>query len=164
MGPLVSAASKARVETAIEGALRSGAAIALDGRAHEVRGGADTADGYFVGPTIVTGLSAKDPVDCREVFGPFLVVHRAASFDEAVAIANDTEFGNAAAIYTSNGSHARAFETACHAGNIGVNTFPAPPMNFQMGGAGTSFYGDVHVLGDGYLLFYTDHKMVVSRW
>ncbi|MGC4252728.1 MAG: CoA-acylating methylmalonate-semialdehyde dehydrogenase [Sphingobium sp.] len=164
MGPLVSAASKARVEWAIEGAIASGATVVLDGRKHEVQGGEETSGGYFVGPTIVTGLSHKDAVDCTEVFGPFLVVHKVATFDEAVAIANDTEFGNAACIYTTNGSNARAFEMACNAGNIGVNTFPAPPMNFQMGGTGTSFYGDVHVLGDGYLLFYTDHKMVVSRW
>lgn len=41
---------------------------------------------------------------------------------------------------------------------------PAPPMNFQMGGMGTSFFGDIHVPGDGYRLFYTDHKGVVSRW
>lgn len=164
MGPLVSAVSKARVEAAIEGALRSNATILLDGREHPILGGAETEAGYFVGPTIVADLNPKDPVDCQEVFGPFLVVHRAASFDEAIAIANDTEFGNAAAIYTTNGSHARAFEIASNAGNIGVNTFPAPPMNFQMGGTGTSFFGDVHVLGDGYMQFYTDHKMVVSRW
>lgn len=164
MGPVVSAASKARVLSAIENAVRSGAALALDGREHPVVGGGDASEGYFVGPTIVTGLSPKDPVDCQEVFGPFLVVHRVASFDEAIAIANDTDFGNAAAVYTTNGSSARAFETACKAGNIGVNTFPAPPMNFQMGGSGTSFYGDIHVLGDGYMLFYTDHKVVVSRW
>lgn len=164
MGPVVSAASKARVLSAIENAVRSGATLALDGREHPVVGGGDSSEGYFVGPTIVTGLSPKDPVDCQEVFGPFLVVHRVASFDEAIAIANDTDFGNAAAVYTTNGSSARAFETACKAGNIGVNTFPAPPMNFQMGGSGTSFYGDIHVLGDGYMLFYTDHKVVVSRW
>nr|WP_087576206.1 CoA-acylating methylmalonate-semialdehyde dehydrogenase [Sphingomonas sp. CDS-1] len=164
MGPLVSAGAKARIENAIVRAAESGATIALDGRKHEVQGGEETAGGYFVGPTIITGLSHKNPVDCQEVFAPFLVVHRVASFDEAVAISNDTEFGNAAAIYTSNGSSARAFEIAVNAGNIGVNTFPAPPMNFQMGGMGTSFFGDVHVLGDGYLLFYTDHKVVVSRW
>lgn len=164
MGPVVSAGSKARVIAAIENAVRSGATLVLDGREHPVVGGEDAAGGYFVGPTIVTDLSSKDPVDCQEVFGPFLVVHKVASFDDAIAIANDTEFGNAAAIYTSNGSSARAFETACKAGNIGVNTFPAPPMNFQMGGAGTSFFGDIHVLGDGYMMFYTDHRVVVSRW
>jgi len=164
MGPLVSAASKARVETAIDNAIRSGAKVLLDGRDCEILDGDDAAGGYFVGPTIITGLSSKDPVDCQETFGPFLVVHRASTFDEAISLANDTEFGNAAAIYTTSGVHARAFEQRSHAGNIGVNTFPAPPMNFQMGGAGTSFFGDVHTLGDGYLLFFTYHKLVVSRW
>lgn len=163
IGPVVSAASKARVEAAIEGAMRSRARIVLDGRKHAVRG-EDASGGFFVGPTIVTDLSPKDPVDAQEVFGPFLVVHRASSLEEAVAIANDTEFGNAAAIYTTNGCSARAFEAACNAGNIGVNTFPAPPMNFQMGGSGTSFFGNIHVCGDGYMQFYTDHKMVISRW
>jgi malonate-semialdehyde dehydrogenase (acetylating) / methylmalonate-semialdehyde dehydrogenase len=164
MGPLVSAASKARVESAIERAIASGATILLDGRKHDVRGGEETAGGYFVGPTIVTDLNHKDPVDCQETFGPFLVVHRVASFEAAIEIANDTEFGNAAAIYTSNGSSARAFENAVNAGNIGINTFPAPPMNFQMGGLGASFFGDIHALGDGYFQFFTDHKVVVSRW
>lgn len=164
MGPLVSAASKARVEAAIAEAIDSGAKVALDGRQHEVLGGQDTAGGYFVGPTIITELSPTAPLDYREIFGPFLVVHKVASFEEALEIANDTEFGNAAAIYTDSGSSAHAFEMACRAGNIGVNTFPAPPMNFQMGGAGASFFGDIHVLGDGYMQFYTDHKVVVSRW
>jgi malonate-semialdehyde dehydrogenase (acetylating)/methylmalonate-semialdehyde dehydrogenase len=164
MGPLVSAASKARVETAIDDAVRAGAEVLLDGRDFEILDKDVAADGYFVGPTVIAGLSSKDPVDCREVFGPFLVVHRASTFEDAIALANDTDFGNAAAIYTTSGSNARAFEQASNAGNIGVNTFPAPPMNFQMGGAGTSFFGDVHALGDGYLLFFTDHKLVVSRW
>jgi len=164
LGPLVSAASKARVEAAIEGAIRSGATVVLDGRQHPVLGGEEVSGGYYVGPSIVTDLSSQDPVDCNEVFGPFLVVHRVDTMEDALAIANDTEFGNAAAIYTSNGSHARTFETACNAGNIGVNTFPAPPMNLQMGGMGSSFFGDIHVCGDGYIQFYTDHKMVVSRW
>lgn len=164
MGPLISVASKARVEQAIERAAASGATILLDGRQHAVRGGEATAKGYFVGPTIVTNLSHKDPVDCQETFGPFLVIHRVASLEAAIEIANDTDFGNAAAIYTSNGPSASAFERAVNAGNIGINTFPAPPMNFQMGGLGSSFFGDVHALGDGYLQFFTDHKVVVSRW
>ena len=47
---------------------------------------------------------------------------------------------------------------------IGVSAFPAPPTNFTMGASGTSFYGDIHVCGEGPLHFYTDHKLVVSRW
>ena len=164
MGPVVSAASKARVVKAIETAKANGGTILLDGREHANRVASASDEGYLIGPSIVTGLSPKDPVDRQEVFGPFLVIHRVATFDEAIRLANDTEFGNAGAIYTESGRHAARFERECRAGNIGVNTFPAPPMNFQMGGMGTSFYGDVHTLGDGYMLFFTDHKVVVSRW
>jgi malonate-semialdehyde dehydrogenase (acetylating)/methylmalonate-semialdehyde dehydrogenase len=164
MGPVVSAGSKGRIVDAIEAAAKAGAKIVLDGRQVKVEGGGDTKKGYFVGPTIIAGLSHKSPVESQELFGPFLALHRVKDLDEAVAIANDTEFGNAAAIYTSSGANAQAFEMLSTAGNIGVNTFPAPPMNFTMGGAGKSFYGDIHVCGDGAMHFYTDHKMVVTRW
>jgi len=164
LGPVVSAASKARIEDAVQRALDAGAEAVLDGRGVVPEGGAETGDGYFVGPTILTGLSPREAVEREEVFGPVLAVHRVADLDEALELSNDTEFGNAASIYTTSGSHARAFEQECRAGNIGVNAFPAPPMNFTMGGFGTSFYGDIHICGDGPIHFYTDHKLVVSRW
>jgi malonate-semialdehyde dehydrogenase (acetylating)/methylmalonate-semialdehyde dehydrogenase len=164
LGPVVSAGSKARILAAIEGAAAAGGKIVLDGRQHPVHGDAKRDEGYFVGPTIVENLSHKHHVDCQETFGPFLVVHKAASLDEAITIANDTEFGNAAAIYTSSGKNAQIFELLSTAGNIGVNTFPAPPMSFTMGGLGTSFFGDIHVSGEGAMHFYTDHKLVVTRW
>lgn len=84
--------------------------------------------------------------------------------EAALAAANATEFGNAATVFTRSGSTARVFERGFRSGNIGVNTFPAPPANFTMGGLGTSFYGDIHVCGDAPLRFYTEEKLVVSRW
>lgn len=164
MGPVVSAAGKARVLRAIAAAEAQGARILLDGRKHANCSGPIPDESYLIGPTIVTGIHPSDPIDRQEVFGPFLVIHHVPDFDAAIALANDTEFGNAAAIYTASGHSAARFERECRAGNIGVNNFPAPPMNFQMGGMGTSFYGDVHVLGDGYMQFFTDHKIVVARW
>lgn len=164
MGPVVSGAGKARVLRTIAAAEAQGATILLDGRRHAKTSGPIPAESFLIGPTIVTGISPADPIDRQEVFGPFLVIHHVADFDAAIALANDTEFGNAAAIYTASGHSAARFERECRAGNIGVNNFPAPPMNFQMGGMGSSFFGDAHVLGDGYLQFFTDHKVVVSRW
>lgn len=163
MGPLINAKSRDRVAKAIEDAAEAGATVVLDGRDHPVEGD-DTAEGFFVGPTVITGLSHKHPVDSQETFGPFLVIHKVSSLEEALEIANDTEFGNAAAVYTSSGKTAQEFELGCNSGNIGINTFPAPPMNFTMGGMGTSFFGDIHVCGDGAMHFYTDHKVVVTRW
>jgi malonate-semialdehyde dehydrogenase (acetylating)/methylmalonate-semialdehyde dehydrogenase len=163
MGPVVSAESKHRVEQAIDAAVGDGAHAALDGRGAVPQGQASSG-GYFVGPTVLTEVDPDSPVNRDEVFGPLVTVHRVNTLEDAIQMANDTEFGNAATIYTKSGSAARAFEQNSTAGNIGVNAFPAPPMNFTMGGTGTSFYGDIHICGDGPVHFYTDHKLVVSRW
>lgn len=163
MGPLVSAQSKARVEQLLEAAEQEGATFLLDGRQAEPIG-EDTGSGYFLGATVIADAATGSVIDREEVFGPVVTLHRAPDAAAAVELANATEFGNASTIYTQSGSTARAFEQASQAGNIGVNSFPAPPFNFTMGGLRSSFYGDLHVLGDGPLDFYTDHKLVVSRW
>ncbi|MGH3239219.1 MAG: aldehyde dehydrogenase family protein, partial [Spirillospora sp.] len=161
MGPVISAQSRARIEDAIGRAVAAGATAVRDGRGADPRTSSATADGYFVGPTVLTGIVERDK---EEIFGPVLEIHRAGTPEEAIALSNDTPFGNAATVYTRSGATARAFEKAFRAGNIGINAFPAPPANFTMGGLGDSFYGDVHICGDDPLRFYTEQKLVVSRW
>jgi malonate-semialdehyde dehydrogenase (acetylating)/methylmalonate-semialdehyde dehydrogenase len=164
MGPVITAQSKARVEEIIQQAADNGADIVLDGREVTPEGGAETAGGYFIAPTIITGLDPTDAVERQEFFGPVIAVHRVGTLDEAIDVSNDTEFGNAATIYTRSGSSAKAYEKRVRSGNIGVNAFPAPPANMDMGGYGTSFYGDIHVTGEGHMRFFTDQKLVVSKW
>jgi malonate-semialdehyde dehydrogenase (acetylating)/methylmalonate-semialdehyde dehydrogenase len=164
LGPVMSAASRKRLEESITTAIADGATAVRDGRNVVPQEGTGTTDGYFVGPTILTGLGLDHPVDCAETFGPVIVIHRVESLDEAIAAANHTEFGNASTIFTRSGTTARLFEKRSRAGNVGVNTFPAPPANFTMGGLGTSFYGDIHICGDAPLRFYTEERLVVSRW
>jgi malonate-semialdehyde dehydrogenase (acetylating) / methylmalonate-semialdehyde dehydrogenase len=164
MGPVVSAASRERILAALAEAEKLGATFALDGRTVKPSGGAETEKGYFIGPTVVTGLDPAHPVERQELFGPVINVHRVETFDDAIALSNDTEFGNAASIFTQSGSVAAAFERRVRAGNVGINSFPAPPANVTMGGYGASFYGDMHVCGDAPLAFFTDQKLVVSRW
>jgi malonate-semialdehyde dehydrogenase (acetylating)/methylmalonate-semialdehyde dehydrogenase len=164
LGPVVSAASKQRLEQAITRAVEDGATAVRDGRGVTPEGESATAEGYFVGPTILTGLPLNHPADAAETFGPVIVVHRVESTEAAVEAANATDFGNAATVYTRSGAVARQFEKAIRSGNIGINTFPAPPANFAMGGLGTSFYGDIHICGDAPMRFYTEEKLVVSRW
>lgn len=98
------------------------------------------------------------------MFGPVINVHRVDTLAEAIALSNDTEFGNAAAVFTSSGAVAVEFERGIRAGNVGINAFPAPPANVTMGGYGASFYGDLHVCGAAPLDFFTDQKLVVTRW
>ncbi|GHB73782.1 methylmalonate-semialdehyde dehydrogenase (acylating) [Streptomyces viridiviolaceus] len=164
LGPVVSAAARQRLEDLVERALTAGATAVRDGRGAVPQGPSATADGYFFGPTVLTGLRHTDPVEQEETFGPVIAVHRTAFLEDAIAISNDTPFGNAATIYTRSGSTARAFTKRVRSGNIGVNSFPAPPANFPMGGLGDSFFGETHICGDAPLRFYTEDKLVVSRW
>ncbi|ORA82732.1 aldehyde dehydrogenase family protein [Mycobacterium malmoense] len=164
MGPVVSAGSKGRILRALEDAQKLGATFVLDGRNVKPSGGAETENGYFVGPTLVDNLDPTHEVERQELFGPVVVAHRVTTLDAAIALSNDTEFGNAASIYTTSGAVAAEFERRVRTGNVGINAFPAPPANVTMGGYGLSFYGDSHVCGDAPLDFFTDHKLVVTRW
>jgi malonate-semialdehyde dehydrogenase (acetylating) / methylmalonate-semialdehyde dehydrogenase len=163
MGPLISRTSVERIEQAVETALHEGATALLDGRDPHV-GGTGNEGGYYVGPSILADVAPSSPVNQEEVFGPFITVLRAGDLDEAIHAANDTVFGNASSIYTTSGSTARAFEQSSDAGNIGINQFPAPPQSVSMGGRGISFYGDLHATGDEPMAFFTDQKLVLSRW
>ncbi|WP_276138908.1 aldehyde dehydrogenase family protein [Rhodococcus sp. T2V] len=164
MGPVVSAESKERILAALGEAEDLGATFVLDGRGVKPVGGVGVENGYFVGPTIVADLDPRHGVERAELFGPVINVHRVDTLAEAIALSNDTEFGNAAAVFTSSGVVAAEFERGVRAGNVGVNAFPAPPANVTMGGYGASFYGDSHVCGAAPLDFFTDQKLVVTRW
>ncbi|WP_036517291.1 aldehyde dehydrogenase family protein, partial [Nocardioides sp. J54] len=164
MGPVVSAASRSRLEDLITQAVDAGATAVRDGRGVAPMTPSATSDGFFVGPTVLADLAPTHPAEFQETFGPVIAMHRVGDLDQAIALANDTEFGNASTIFTRSGTVARRFERASRAGNIGINTFPAPPANFVMGGLGTSFFGETHVCGDAPLRFYTEEKLVVARW
>lgn len=164
MGPVVNAGARDRLFKAIESAEAAGATIVRDGRKVQPVGETATEGGYYVGPTIVTGLPSSHESDCRELFGPMAVIHRVDSLDAAIDLANDTEFGNASSIFTRSGSTARQFERRSRAGNVGINTFPGPPANFVMGGLGDSFFGQSHVTGDDPLRFYTEERLILTRW
>jgi malonate-semialdehyde dehydrogenase (acetylating)/methylmalonate-semialdehyde dehydrogenase len=164
MGPVVSAASRERILAALQSAEDIGGNFIVDGRNVTPSGGAQTENGYFIGATLIGGLDPTSDTARQELFGPVINVHRVGVLDEAIEMSNDTEFGNAASIFTTSGTVAAAFERGVRAGNVGINAFPAPPANVTMGGYRASFYGDSHVCGDAPLDFFTDQKLVVSRW
>ncbi|MFT4233063.1 MAG: aldehyde dehydrogenase family protein [Leucobacter sp.] len=162
--PVVSAAAKARITGMIDAAAEAGATLIRDGRGAEPQTPSAKPGGYYLGPTIIADLPIDHPSSCEEMFGPAIIVHAADSVDEAIAMANDTEFGNAASIWTASASTARRFERGIRSGNIGINAFPGPPANQTMGGLGASFFGESHICGDAPLRFYTEEKLVSSRW
>jgi malonate-semialdehyde dehydrogenase (acetylating) / methylmalonate-semialdehyde dehydrogenase len=162
MGPVIRAEHCARIEGYIEQGLKEGATLALDGRAE---GDADRESGYYLRPSIFTDVRPEMAIAREEIFGPVLSVMSAADLDEAIATANRSRFGNAAVICTSSGKAARAFQMGIEAGMVGVNVgVPAPVAWFPFAGWKQSFYGDLHATGMDAVNFYTERKVVTSRW
>jgi malonate-semialdehyde dehydrogenase (acetylating)/methylmalonate-semialdehyde dehydrogenase len=101
----------------------------------------------------------------EEIFGPVLVVVRAASLDEALQLVNAHEFGNGASIFTRDGRAAREFTQAVAAGMVGINVpIPVPMAFHSFGGWKRSLFGDLHVHGPDGVRFYTRLKTVTARW
>ena len=156
MGPVISPASRSRIEDLIGRGLSSGASAVLDGRG---QGGA------FLKPTILTGLAEDHELMGTEIFGPVLAVHEAGTLDDAIAMISRSAYGNQASIFTSSGAAARKFRFEAPCGNIGVNIGVAAPMAyFPFSGWKDSFLGVMHGQGRDGVEFYTDKKVVVERW
>ena len=101
----------------------------------------------------------------EEVFGPVLNVMRMDDLDQAIAQANASAFGNGAAIFTNSGAAAREFKHRVKAGMVGINVgVPASMAMFPFTGWDDSFYGDLHIQGREAVQFYTQQKVVTTRW
>jgi malonate-semialdehyde dehydrogenase (acetylating)/methylmalonate-semialdehyde dehydrogenase len=162
MGPVISKKSLERVLSYIDKGEKEGAKLLLDGRNIQVEG---YPNGYFVGPTIFTDVSPNMDIACDEIFGPVLGIIRVDNFDQAVDVIHESPFGNAASIFTSSGKWAREFKYRVEAGNIGVNIgIAAPIASFPFSGMKDSFFGDLHGQGRDAIEFFTERKVVISRW
>jgi malonate-semialdehyde dehydrogenase (acetylating) / methylmalonate-semialdehyde dehydrogenase len=162
MGPVISAAHRDKVLGYIEKGLQEGAKLLLDGRNYKVEG---LPDGNWIGPTIFEDVKPGMVIATEEIFGPVACLMRADTLDEAIEIANRSEYGNASSIYTSSGKSARTFASRIGAGMVGVNIGVAAPMAFfPFGGAKQSFFGDAKAHGATALDFYTERKVVITRW
>ena len=161
MGPVISPDAKKRILSYIELGEKEGAIIARDGR----RDAATLGDGFFVGPTILDNVDPKSRVAKDEIFGPVLSVIRVKTLREALDVIAESEYGNAASIFTRSGSAAREFSQNVTAGMVGVNVgVPAPVAFFPFSGWKNSFFGDLHALGKDAVHFYTETKVVTCRW
>jgi len=162
MGPLITRRHLDRVRGYIDGAEREGAKIALDGR--EVRV-ADAPEGFFLGPTVIDQVSPEMTVAREEVFGPVLPFVRVKTLEEAMEVGGRCEYGNGAVIFTSSGRAAREFKHRFNAGMIGINVgVPAPMAWFPFTGWNLSFFGDLHIQAKEGMTFYTQQRMIMTRW
>jgi malonate-semialdehyde dehydrogenase (acetylating)/methylmalonate-semialdehyde dehydrogenase len=160
MGPLVSGPHRDRVRGYVDAGEREGATLVVDGRRREVPG-----RGFFLGPSLFDHVEPRMSIYRDEIFGPVLVVLRAATFDEAIALVNRSPYGNGTAVFTRSGHAAQRFEREIEVGMVGVNVpIPVPVAFFSFGGWKGSLFGDLHVHGPEGILFYTRRKVVTARW
>lgn len=162
MGPVITPASRVRIEGLIAQSVSEGARPLLDGRLASI---AQQSSGSFVGPTVLDGLPAASPLAETEIFGPVLSLVHASSLEEAMAIVRRNSYGNASSIFTTSGAAARKFRNEIPTGNVGVNIGVAAPMAyFPFSGWKGSFFGVLHAQGRDAVAFYTAEKVVIERW
>lgn len=158
--PVTTAEAKERIEGWISRGEEEGASLVFDGRREY-----DAGEGFFLGPTIFDYVEPQMDLAREEVFGPVLAVERMEDLDDAIRTINESRYGNAAAIFTSDGKAARRFRREVQCGMIGVNiSVPAPVAYFPFTGWKDSFFGDLHATGRDGVEFYTERKVVIERW
>ncbi|NIK70738.1 L-glutamate gamma-semialdehyde dehydrogenase [Paenibacillus sp. BK720] len=136
------------------------------GEGRLVAGGAsDDSVGYFIEPTIFADVEANARISLEEIFGPVLAFTRAKSFDEALQMANNTEFGLTGAVISRNRAHLEQARREFMAGNLYLNRkctgalVGAHPFGgFHMSGT------DSKAGGRDYLLLFTQAKIVSERF
>lgn len=161
MGPVIGPEHRQKILGYIEKGIEEGAVPLCDGRALQI----GDSSGSFVGPTIFDQVKPEMKIAREEIFGPVLSVIRAKTLDDAIEIVNASEFGNTTTIYTQSGKAAREYQTRVEVGMVGVNMAVAAPMAFfPFAGWKNSFFGDLHAHGKDAVYFYTEQKVLMTRW
>ncbi|XP_061370845.1 methylmalonate-semialdehyde dehydrogenase [acylating], mitochondrial-like isoform X1 [Gastrolobium bilobum] len=162
LGPVISRQAKERIHRLIQSGFESGARLVLDGRNIVVPG---YESGNFIGPTILSDVTANMECYQEEIFGPVLLLMEADSLEEAINIINENKYGNGATIFTTSGVAARKFQTEIEAGQVGINVpIPVPLPFFSFTGNKASFAGDLNFYGKAGVNFYTQIKTVTQQW
>jgi malonate-semialdehyde dehydrogenase (acetylating) / methylmalonate-semialdehyde dehydrogenase len=161
MGPLITAEHRDKVRSYIDLGEQEGATLLFDGRKHAIT----KSPGYFLGPTLFDHTTTSMRIYKEEIFGPVLTMTRAQSFDEAIQMINDHEYGNGTSIFTRDGDAAREFANGIQVGMVGINVpIPVPLAFHSFGGWKRSLFGDTSIYGMEGVRFYTRLKTVTSRW
>ena len=162
LGSVISREAKERIERYITEAEAAGAKVLLDGRGAVVPG---HEGGFYVGPTVVDYVTSDMAIAKEEVFGPVLAILRTSTLDEALALENASNYGNAAAVFTQSGAHARYVQEHASAGMIGINIgVPVPREPFSFGGWNESKFGACDITGKSSIEFWTQLKKTTTKW
>lgn len=159
MGPLISAEHQQKVLSYYDKARAEGAVVVTGGGTPAMQG--ELADGHFVQPTIWTGLPESSPIVREEIFGPCCHIAPFDTEDEAIALANATDYGLATTVWTRDLSRAHRVAAAIEVGLCWINSWFLRDLRTAFGGAkasGIGREGGVHSLE-----FYTELRNVMVK-
>jgi acyl-CoA reductase-like NAD-dependent aldehyde dehydrogenase len=137
MGPLTSKLHRDRVLSYVSVAREQGGEVLTGGTSP----GGELAAGCYVEPTVVRARSTQDRIAQEEVFGPFVTVLTFKTDDEALAIANGTDYGLGSGLWTMDLPRAHRFARELHAGMVWINSYKRVNPGSPFGGTGLSGYG-----------------------
>ena len=161
-GPVVTSIHRKSIAADITKAVDEGATLLVDGRDFKLQG---YEDGFFIGPSLLDHVTADMQTYQDEIFGPVLQIVRAETFEDALRLPSEHQYGNGVAIYTQNGRAAREFADRVEVGMVGINVpIPVPVAYHSFGGWKRSAFGDANQYGMEGLRFYTKVKTVTQRW
>ena len=161
-GPLVTKAHLDKVKDYVDVGVKEGAKLVVDGRNFKMQG---YENGFYMGGCLFDNVTEEMRIYKEEIFGPVLSVIRAPTYEKALSLANDHEYGNGVAIFTRDGDAARDFASKVQVGMIGINVpIPVPLAYYTFGGWKRSGFGDLNQHGPDAFRFYTKTKTITSRW
>jgi len=156
MGPVVSKSAMNTILNYIEVGKKEGKLLHGGGRA--------AGDGYFIQPTIIADVDPMARISQEEIFGPVLAVIKAKNFDQALEIANNTEFGLTGGVYSKNPAKLEKAQESFHVGNLYLNRKCTGAMvgahpfgGFNMSGT------DSKAGGRDYLLLFMQGKSIAEK-
>ena len=155
VGPMVSAAHRSKIESYVASAVEEGAQLVAGGRRPDEP---ELQKGFFYRPTVLDGCHAGMRVVREETFGPILTVERFGTEAEAIALANDTEYGLAGAVFTTDGARAHRVAAALRCGTVWINDYHPYIPGAEWGGMKRS--GNGRELGPTGLAEYQEAKHI----
>jgi len=160
LGPLITGIHRDKVSSYVKLGGEEGAELVVDGRKTAPEG-----NGFFLGATLFDHVKPEMKIYREEIFGPVLGIVRVNTFEKALQLINEHEFGNGTSLFTRDGDTARDFTRRVQAGMVGINVpIPVPMAFHSFGGWKRSLFGDHSIYGPEGVRFYTRLKTVTARW